>query len=85
MQVEAIKWSWELLTEVYKLPKDRLYATYFEGCKELNLGPDLEAKQIWLDIGWVGLCLCVHVHEEGAEFNSGGSYKGCCLLEGLNK
>src|SRR5574343_362899 len=28
---EAIAWSWELLTEVYKLPKDRLYVTVFEG------------------------------------------------------
>jgi alanyl-tRNA synthetase len=28
---EAISWSWELLTEVYKIPKDRLYATVFEG------------------------------------------------------
>lgn len=28
---EAIAWSWELLTEVYKLPKDRLYVTIFEG------------------------------------------------------
>jgi alanyl-tRNA synthetase len=28
---EAIAWSWELLTEVYKIPKDRLYATVFEG------------------------------------------------------
>src|ERR1700722_17545407 len=26
---EAIAWSWELLTEVYKLSKDRLYVTYF--------------------------------------------------------
>ncbi len=28
---EAITWSWELLTEVYKIPKDRLYASVFEG------------------------------------------------------
>src|SRR5262245_19609673 len=28
---EAIAWSWELLTEVYKIPADRLYVTYFEG------------------------------------------------------
>ena len=28
---EAIAWSWELLTEVYKLDKDRLYVTVFEG------------------------------------------------------
>ena len=26
---EAIAWAWELLTEVYQIPKDRLYADYF--------------------------------------------------------
>jgi alanyl-tRNA synthetase len=35
---EAIAWSWELLTEVYKLPKDRLYVTYFEGDEKEGLG-----------------------------------------------
>lgn len=30
-KAEAIAWSWELLTEVYKLDKDRLYVTVFEG------------------------------------------------------
>lgn len=45
---EAIAWSWELLTEVYKLPKDRLYATVFGGDEKENLAPDDEAKNIWL-------------------------------------
>eukprot|EP01061_Rhynchopus_euleeides_P005659 TRINITY_DN14871_c0_g1_i1.p1 TRINITY_DN14871_c0_g1~~TRINITY_DN14871_c0_g1_i1.p1 ORF type:complete len:1032 (+),score=544.91 TRINITY_DN14871_c0_g1_i1:53-3097(+) len=45
---ESIAWAWELFTEVYKLPKDQLYATYFEGNKELGLEPDTEAKNIWL-------------------------------------
>ncbi len=45
---DAIKWSWELLTEVYKLPKDRLYATVFGGDEKENLAPDNEALQIWL-------------------------------------
>src|ERR1700754_1157680 len=44
---EAIQWSWELLTEVYKLPKDRLYVTVFEGDKKENLEPDTEAKDYW--------------------------------------
>ncbi|MCS6820452.1 MAG: alanine--tRNA ligase [Microscillaceae bacterium] len=44
---EAIAWSWELLTEVYKLPKDRLYATVFEGDSKENLEKDLEAYEIW--------------------------------------
>ena len=34
---EAIDWAWQLLTEVYGLPKDRLYATYFEGDETLGL------------------------------------------------
>jgi len=50
-QKEAIAWAWELLTEVYKLPKDRLYVTYFEGDAKQGLEPDLEAKQLWLEIG----------------------------------
>ncbi|KAJ3798631.1 tRNA synthetases class II (A)-domain-containing protein [Lentinula aff. detonsa] len=48
---EAITYSWELLTEVYKLPKDRLYVTYFEGDSKAGLEPDLEAKRFWLDQG----------------------------------
>ena len=48
---EAIAYSWELLTSVYQLPKDRLYVTYFEGDSINGLEPDLEAKQLWLDRG----------------------------------
>ncbi len=44
---EAIAWSWELLTEVYKLPKDRLYATVFEGDSNENLPQDTESYKIW--------------------------------------
>jgi alanyl-tRNA synthetase len=44
---EAIKWSWELLTEVYGLDKSRLYVTYFEGNEKAGLEPDNEAKSIW--------------------------------------
>ncbi len=44
---EAIEWSWELLTDVYKLPKDRLYATVFEGSPEEGLEPDDEARNFW--------------------------------------
>lgn len=45
---EAIEWAWELLTEVYKLDKDRLYATVFEGYADDNLEMDSEAKNLWL-------------------------------------
>ncbi|HTL82673.1 MAG TPA: alanine--tRNA ligase [Bacteroidia bacterium] len=44
---EAIEWSWELLTEVYKLPKDRLYVTVFEGSAEDKLAFDQEAYDCW--------------------------------------
>ncbi|POY36008.1 alanine--tRNA ligase [Solitalea longa] len=44
---EAIEWAWELLTDVYKLPKDRLYVTVFEGDAKENLAPDNDAKEIW--------------------------------------
>ncbi|KAL0488984.1 alanine tRS, partial [Acrasis kona] len=45
---EAIAWAWELLTEVYGMEKDRLYATYFEGDAKQGLEPDEEARQLWL-------------------------------------
>jgi alanyl-tRNA synthetase len=44
---EAIDWSWELLTEVYKIPKDRLYVTVFEGDKNEKLAFDLESSDCW--------------------------------------
>lgn len=44
---EAIAWAWELLTEVYKLPKDRMYVTVFEGDKSENLDFDREAFDLW--------------------------------------
>ncbi len=44
---EAIDWAWELLTDVYKLPKDRLYVSVFEGDKEAGLEADKEAVEYW--------------------------------------
>ncbi|MBW3517750.1 alanine--tRNA ligase [Flavobacterium sp. NKUCC04_CG] len=44
---EAIHWAWELLTEVYKIPKDILYVTVFEGSVEENVPFDQEAYDIW--------------------------------------
>jgi len=44
---EAIAWSWELLTSVYKLPKDRLYVTIFEGDDKEKLARDSEAYNFW--------------------------------------
>ncbi|HBE06707.1 MAG TPA: alanine--tRNA ligase, partial [Firmicutes bacterium] len=39
---EAISWAWELLTDVWKLPKDRLYATVYK--------TDDEAAQLWAKV-----------------------------------
>ena len=47
---EAIHWAWELLTEVYKIDKDILYVTVFEGNKEDNLPMDQEAYDIWKEL-----------------------------------
>ncbi|MBX3315976.1 MAG: alanine--tRNA ligase [Phycisphaeraceae bacterium] len=47
---EAVEWSWELLTKVYKLPPEALYATYFEGNEKLGLPPDDETKNLWLKV-----------------------------------
>ena len=44
---EAIAWSWELLTEVYKLPVDRLYITVFKGDEGDGLPADEEAATFW--------------------------------------
>ncbi|MFZ4768865.1 MAG: alanine--tRNA ligase [Ferruginibacter sp.] len=44
---EAIGWSWELLTEVYKIPKDRLYVTVFEGDEKENIPPSAIAHSEW--------------------------------------
>jgi alanyl-tRNA synthetase len=44
---EAIAWSWELLTGVYKIPKDRLYVTVFEGDAKEGLPKDQEAYDFW--------------------------------------
>ena len=44
---EAIQWAWTLLTEVYKIPKDQLYVTVFEGDEKENLAFDQESYDIW--------------------------------------
>jgi len=44
---DAIAWSWELLTAVYQIPKDRLYVTVFEGDAKENLPKDDEAYNEW--------------------------------------
>ena len=45
-KAEAIAWAWQLLTEVWKLPKDRLYATVFKDDKG-DIPTDEEAADLW--------------------------------------
>ncbi|RCU43928.1 alanine--tRNA ligase [Chryseobacterium lacus] len=44
---EAISWAWELLTEVYGIPKENIYVTIFEGDASENLERDQEAYNFW--------------------------------------
>lgn len=47
---EAINWAWQLLTEVYKIPKENLYVSVFEGNAEENVPFDQEAWDIWKEL-----------------------------------
>ncbi|SFC83392.1 alanine--tRNA ligase [Spirosoma endophyticum] len=47
---EAITWAWELLTEIYQLPKDRLYVSVFQGDTKDNVPFDQEAFDLWKPI-----------------------------------
>jgi len=47
---EAINFSWKLLTEVYKIPKENIYVSVFEGNKEENVPFDQEAWDIWKEL-----------------------------------
>jgi alanyl-tRNA synthetase len=42
---EAIDWAWELVVERWHFPKERLYATYFEG--DDDTPADTEARDLW--------------------------------------
>ena len=44
---DAIAWAWELLTEVYKIDKSKLYVTVFEGDEKEGLAFDQEAYDTW--------------------------------------
>jgi len=44
---EALAWSWELLTDIYKIPKDRLYVSIFEGNEAEGVPFDQEAYDVW--------------------------------------
>ncbi|XP_036623332.1 alanine--tRNA ligase, mitochondrial [Trichosurus vulpecula] len=48
---EACSMAWELLTQVYRIPQDRLWVTYFDGNPPEGLAPDFESRDIWLGLG----------------------------------
>jgi alanyl-tRNA synthetase len=47
---DAINWAWELLTEVYKIPKENLYVSVFEGNPDENVPFDQEAWDLWKEL-----------------------------------
>ncbi len=48
---EQLTWFWQFLTEVIKLPKEKLYVTVFAGDKKNDLPPDTESIEIWKKLG----------------------------------
>ena len=50
-KAEATAWAWDLLTNVYKLDRERLYVTYFGGDERTGLAPDSETRDLWLSLG----------------------------------
>ncbi|GAA6092374.1 alanine--tRNA ligase, mitochondrial isoform X1, partial [Tachysurus ichikawai] len=50
-KVEACTMAWHLLTEVYRIPAERLYVSYFSGDVASGLPEDKETRQIWLGLG----------------------------------
>uniref|UniRef100_A0A2K6SA54 Alanine--tRNA ligase n=1 Tax=Saimiri boliviensis boliviensis TaxID=39432 RepID=A0A2K6SA54_SAIBB len=48
---EACSMAWELLTQVYGIPEERLWVSYFDGDPKTGLDPDLETRDIWLSLG----------------------------------
>ena len=48
---EACKSAWQLITEGFGLSPDNLWVTYFNGCPQMGLKPDLETKEVWSKLG----------------------------------
>jgi alanyl-tRNA synthetase len=49
-KAEAIDWAWQLLTKVWGIEPDKLWATVFQGDTEDNSPPDSDAKSLWLKV-----------------------------------
>ncbi|TAM80366.1 MAG: alanine--tRNA ligase [Acidobacteria bacterium] len=52
-KADAIPWAWELITKDFAIPKEKLYATIFEGLKDAkaNIPRDSEAYDLWRSVG----------------------------------
>ncbi|MEW6282732.1 MAG: alanine--tRNA ligase, partial [Candidatus Eremiobacterota bacterium] len=61
---EAIQWAWELLTKVWKIPRERLHATVFGG--DDTLPADTEAEQLWREVTDIDPS---HIHHFGRKDN----------------
>jgi alanyl-tRNA synthetase len=48
---QSIAWGWELSTEGFGFDPELIWVTVFEGDRDLGLGPDTEAIEIWKEIG----------------------------------
>ncbi|KAJ1493096.1 alanyl-tRNA synthetase [Baffinella frigidus] len=79
---EGIAWAWELLTVVYKLPADRLYATYCEGDQHLGgmVPPDEETRDLWLALLPADRVIKGNMKDNFWEMGDTGPCGPCCEL-----
>lgn len=49
--METCRYAWEFLTDILRIPADRLYVTYFGGDEKLKVEEDRECRDIWIKIG----------------------------------
>ena len=50
-KAEACRMAQEIVLDAFKLPEDRIFVTYFNGCDKSGLSPDLETRDLWLSLG----------------------------------
>jgi alanyl-tRNA synthetase len=93
---EAIQWAWELFTEVYKLPKDKLYATVFRDdddaeklwASETDISKEkilrFDEKDNFWEMGEVGPCgPCSEIHIDlGEDFCDKKGTEHTCFVNG---
>jgi len=93
---DAIKWAWELLTDIWKLPKDKLYATVFRDDEEAaelwpritDISPDrvlrFDEKDNFWEMGETGPCgPCSEIHfDQGSEMCDNQGKEHTCFVNG---